>query len=190
MPVVVEDLLSQGGSETIAFLQFALCSARPEPIFVYLARDYRFKPTLAGARALFELFCDTNAPARLDIESALPPRDLSLSSSINQIRRAHEATQLPPPVDAEGKPLRRPGPPAIPNYLFRTLEDRLLTDPEGAIARLAAIYDPQRGVYENLPGGKINPGQRHFVENIWVKRVRPALTTAGFWRVANLGLPS
>lgn len=65
----------------------------------------------------------------------------------------------------------------------------MLADPVGPLAVLAASYDPSRGPIGNLPGGRMTPGQRGFVDAVWLRRVRPALVAAGFWRVGTIGQP-
>ena len=47
-------------------------------------------------------------------------------------------------------------------------------------------YDPARTPMQTLPNGKMNAGQRQFVEQIWQQVLRPHLVAAGFWRIATV----
>lgn len=174
----------------VNLLQFSIFSARPEPLFVYLVREYRNRPTAAGALGLFDQFCAPQAPFRLRAVELLPPRELTLAAAVATIRAAVERSRVPPPPPVAGedppRPVRVPIPPAA---LFLRIEEALLTDPDGELARVAATFRPDQGPFENLPGGKLTPGQRAFVDGVWLKRVRPALLAAGFGRVGSLGQP-
>jgi len=70
--------------------------------------------------------------------------------------------------------------------LFDPIARSVQNDAEGAFARLELRFNPQLSPHENLPGGRMNAGQRYFVEKIWQPVVRRRLVTAGFWRIANI----
>jgi hypothetical protein len=62
----------------------------------------------------------------------------------------------------------------------------LETSPGGALRAVGELYDPSLTPHENLPGGRMTPGQKAFVERVWVPRVRPRLVAAGFRRIADI----
>ena len=188
MPVDVTKLLERGGKPFVDLLQFAVVSAQPEPVFACLAREYKFRPTAVGAVTLFDVFCAPGAPFRLRAGERLPPRDLSLGAAVGVVRAALEGAQAPHPPPGEDPP-QPPTVPIPPSHLFAALDDFIRSDPAGPLTVLAATYDPELGPFGNLPGGKMTAGQRAFVDTVWLRRVRPALVAAGFWRVATLGQP-
>lgn len=51
---------------------------------------------------------------------------------------------------------------------------------------LASRYDPELEPEMNLPGGKLNAGQRYFVDKVWRPLARPRLVAAGFWQIATI----
>ena len=177
--VDLDQILLAGGARRIAFLRFCVLSVRMAPIFGFLVGEFRLRPTHAGALALYDVFCAPDAPARLPLEIGLPPHDLRLSATIAALRRQWESMQR---EDAESvvqpvgicTPMRN---------LFDGVLGALRSTPAGDLRRLATLYDPAREPVENLPGGKITPGQRMFVDHSWKPRIRPRLVAAGFWRV-------
>jgi hypothetical protein len=186
MPVNPREVLARGGKELVDLLQFALITARPDPVFVLLVREYRFRPTAAGAVALFEQFCAPTAPARVRADSLLPPKDPNLAASLAPCYASLARVAAFQPTEDN------PTPP-LPNIPPTTLFDRVaahLTDGDGSpVGQVAREFYPDLGPHGSLANGTIAPGHRVWVENVWCKRVRPALVAAGFWRVSSLGQP-
>ena len=78
-------------------------------------------------------------------------------------------------------------PPLIlpPKFLFDTIDLKLRRES----SRLRAVsrrYRPNRSPLENLPGGRMNAGQKYFVEKVWEPNLRPRLVSAGFRRVGSI----
>lgn len=140
-----------------------------EPIFSYLAQDYRNHPTAAKARALYQNFCAAGAPARLRGCKALPPHNLRIERMMAPLLAAEE----PPLPD--------------PRLFDFIVADLARPDDDGPLTTLARTFDPARSAYENLPDGKMTAGQRSFVEKVWRPLVRPALVEVGFWRIGSIG---
>jgi hypothetical protein len=155
-----------------------------EPVFVFLAGEYRLRPAHAAALALYDVFCAPRAPARLrGVLNLLPPRDLRLAAAVRAIGAQMDASQPASALhDAAGVVRTAPY-----RNLFDPLIEALGTDASGLLRRLRVSYDPARTPEQNLPGGRMNSAQRHFVEKIWQPRVRPGLVAAGFWQIATIG---
>ena len=194
VPIDFEDLLTRGGDELLRFLHYCVYSVELAPVFVMLAGEYRLRPTVAGAIALFENFCAADAPARIAAEAVLFPRDMRLDQSIAHLRRqekrfedAAREVASQPASDSPGTRRPMPPPPAPLIYLFDHVVAHLLADAAGPVRAAARVFDPHREPLKNLPGGKLNAGQRAFLENVWRPRIRPRLVAAGFWRAATLG---
>lgn len=182
MPRDALEILTHGGKACVEFLQFSLFSARPDAIFVSLAREFRFRPTARGAVVLYDLFLTPGAPARVSANDALPPRNLALPATIVPLRAALERVAVFRPTDETPDP---PPLPIPPSYLFDSIADAL----HPSVTVIAAEFDPDKGPVGSLPGGRLTAGQRAWVENVWCKRVRPQLVAAGFWRVSSLSQP-
>jgi len=157
-------------------------SITPEPVLLFLVKEYRLRPTHPSAMALYDVFCALGAAARLRTPAVLPPRDLRLSAAIGSIRS--QWTELhSPQQQEEGVRIST----SVPHRdLFDSLAAALLQDPDGPLARVARQYDPDRTPHQNLPGGKMNAVQKHFVEKVWRPLARPTLVAAGFWQIANI----
>jgi hypothetical protein len=182
MPADLDDLLARGGKGRIDLLQFAVYSAQPEPLFVFLAGELRLGPTVERAVALDDVFCAAGAAFRLRCTDLLAPNDLRLVTLLRPLR--HYLQQLAsPPLDDDGKPI----PPRRPS--FGGLFDSVISHVRGSDhwRAIADAYDPSPGPHENLPGGKMTAAQRHFVDRVWQPAVRPRLVAAGFRQVAALG---
>lgn len=172
-------ILDRGGAERLALLRYCVLSVTMEPLFVYLVQEYRYRPAHAAALALFDVFCAQQAPARLRAYELLPPRALRVQAAIAAVRAQWAQMQLAesPPEDTAVR-IATPA-----RTLFDEIERGVQQDASGRLARLRRAYDPQRTPEENLPGGKLNEGQRQFVERVWQPVVKPRLVAAGFWRV-------
>jgi len=190
-----EETMNRGGNELIQFLHFCVYSVELAPIFVFLAREYRMRPTVSGALALHANFCENGAPARIKADPVLAPRNLQLDQLVlrmaAQQRIFEVAQQQQKDADAdvvantEGR--RGPPPPSPVIFLFDDVVGHLRGDLDGPLHTAARTFDPTCSPMQNLPDGRLNVGQRAFVENVWRPRVRPLLVAAGFWRAADLG---
>jgi len=178
MAVEIDKVFTRGGRELIDFLSFCVLSVETDPLFLFLAREFRTLPTAAGAVALFDAFCAANAPARISVSSAIPPFDLRIGHAVEALRAALAGAGVPPPP-----------PPLPPRYLFDAVVADVRSIAAERIAAVARRFDPDRTPLENLPGGRLTAGQRFFVEQVWQPRVRPMLVGAGFRRIANIGQP-
>jgi hypothetical protein len=181
-------VLLGGGKTLLDLLQFCVLSVQPAPLFVFLVQEYRQKPRAVSALALYDVFCAPAAAARIEADAVLMPRDLRLHQAIEAIRRqaVWAAEPLPPVMEGEQAP-----PPRFvaipPAHLFDFVVSHLLSLEGGPLTQVCRNFDPERTPLENLPGGKMNAGQRFFVENVWRPRLRPQLVAAGFWRVTTVG---
>jgi hypothetical protein len=184
----VEAEFARGGRTLLDFLTYCVMARRLEPVFAYLVRDYRTRPTPAGALALFDSFLAPQAPARLTrVASHLPPRNIRFQMEVERFRPVSGPTGSPAPTagaDRGGAP--PPSSTPVPRYLFDVLVERMREDQDPVLLPGKA-FDPALTPAANLPGGRMTEGQRAFVERIWQPDVRPRLVAAGFWRVATVG---
>jgi hypothetical protein len=178
----IDELFTRGGEKRIAFLRFCVMSVTMEPIFVFLTGEYRLRPTHAAALALYEVFCAPDAPARIRALHLLPPRDLRLLSATQSIRLQWAQMQSSEQTE-EGSTAGIITP---HKNLFDFVVNALRLDPQGRFMEVSNRYNPQLTPQQNLPGGKMNAAQRHFLENIWQPIARPRLVAAGFWRIADI----
>jgi hypothetical protein len=176
MPIDLDKVFSRGGGELIEVLNFCVRSVQMDPIFAFLVDQYRVSPTAAKAVALYDMFLAPAAPGRINAAEHLPPRDLGLQVLVQSFRGG-SGPQL------SGAPILKvqPG-----KFLFDAVALHLRKNRRGAIAKIKRRYNPELSATENLPGGKMTIGQKRFVEQIWQRRVRPALVVAGFRRIANI----
>ena len=175
-------VVTQGGEARIALLRLCVMTVTLEPMFIFLAQEYRLCPTHASALALYDAFCAPGAPARIAASGALPPQDLHLSSSIQTIRRQWSQMQsVDPPADGHGIPMTTPR-----RHLFDDVARVCREDTSGGYARIAAGYNPELTPTQNLPGGRMTDGQRQFVEYVWKPKVRPGLIKAAFWKIEDI----
>lgn len=178
----IERLFDAGGAACIGLLQHCVRSVTLAPLFVFLGREYRLRPTHIGALTLFDVFCAADAPARIKSPLLSPPNDLALAGAIATLRRQWLQLQQPePPAEGMGVPITTPL-----RGLFDRLSDALIAQPHGDIARLAIYYDERLSPSENLAGGRMTSVQRHFVEYVWKPIARPRLVAGGFWRVQTI----
>jgi hypothetical protein len=176
------EILTKGGERRVALLRYCVMSVTMEPVFVFLTQEYRLRPTHAAALALYDVFCAPDALARIGVVEALPPRNLQLQATAESIRQ--QWTQLQSPLEADERSAVAI---TVPHRnLFDRVVEAVRNDPAGRFAAAASLYDPRLGPVQNLPGGKMNAGQRHFVESVWRPLARPRLAAAGFWQIANI----
>ena len=181
--VAITEVLTRGGAPRIALLRYCVMSVTMEPVFVFLTQEYRLRPTHVAALALYDVFCAPDAPARIKAGDALPPRNLGLVAAARSIRQQWDYLQgaAEPREEEASVSITTPY-----RNLFDSIARSVQDDPEGPFARLELHFDPQLSPQENFPRGKMNAGQRHFVEKIWQPVVRPRLVAGGFWHVANI----
>ena len=180
-PVDLESILARGGLGRIQLLSHCVKSITLEPMFLVLAGEYAFRPTIVGAIALYDVFCATNGDAVVKAPSTPPPHDLRLSAAIANLRLYSQQSQS---TDTESDiPVRTVAP---SRNLFDNLVVAVRNDADGPVAALARHYDPGLSPVENLPGGTMTAGQRRFIEMIWRPRLRPRLVDAGFWQISTI----
>lgn len=174
MPIDAEREIERGGKVLLDFLTYCVMAFRMEPVFAFLARDFRLHPTPAGAAALYDVFLAPEAGARLHAMAPhLPPRDLRLDREVRRLR---------PPSPGALPPSEVP----TPRHLFDGLLERMREREPSPILLPGQDFDPSLTPEANLPGGRMNPGQRAFVEGVWQPGLRPRLVAAGFWRIRNV----
>ncbi len=178
----LEKTLREGGERRIALLRYCVMSFNMELVLIFLAREYRLRPTHAAALALYDVFCAPQAPARIRSLELLPPRDLRLASAIEPLRRQWTQLQLPqPPEEQDVIGITVPH-----RHLFDAMVDALLSEPAGRLAQIGTEFDPALTPHQNLPGGQLNQAQKHFLDNVWRPVVKPRLVSAGFWQIADI----
>jgi hypothetical protein len=195
MPIDVDREFTRGGRTVLDFLTYCVMAYRLEPLFDYLVRDYRTRPTGAGAITLFDMFCAPEGPARLRAgDRHLPPRELRLVRELARIRGLLDVPVTPRHPEASEASTRGSAPPPhspirvpAPRHLFDDLVERLRGGETDLVALPGRDFDPTLPPARNLPGGRMTEGQRAWVENVWHPGVRPRLVAAGFWRVSTLG---
>ncbi len=214
MAVDLNATFSSGGRPLIDFLEYCVLSIQMDPVFCYLARDFKSLPSATKAVALYEAFCAPTTPARISCHKLLPPFDRRILNDIDPLRPPPPPERHDPPVsndeeedddddddgsessDATGdddaeeeapdaEPSFIPPPRLPPSYLFDQIIGELeRTSP--SIRQIRQTYNPSLEPIENLPGGQLTQGQRIFVDNVWGPQIRPFLVQAGFFRIANI----
>lgn len=200
MAIDVEATFARGGKELVGLLEYCVMAVAIEPLFAFLIREYRLRPSAQSALVLFDMFCGASAPARLPLWQALPPRVLGLQHAVEAIRAAvqqrdtWQAEQQPVTTGAVGPAGASTSlgedemPPVVPipgKFLFDRLDHEVWACPR--MHELRDSYNPELTPAENLPGGQMNASQRAFVDQRWLPVIRPRLVMAGFWRVSSIG---
>jgi len=183
MAVDIRSVLAAGGRPAIGLLEYSVASVQLEPVFVYLAVDYRYRPTALRALALYDAFCAPGAAGRIRAESVLPPRSLRLAQEVARIRERVQGADAAEGTQAEAYI-------AIPvpaRYLFDEVLAALTSGRHERIRHIEETWDPLLSAVENLPGGRMTAGQRMFVEKVWRPQLRPGLVQAGYPRIATIG---
>ena len=183
MGVDLDTVIARGGRTLFELLEFCVVSVRLEPLFVFLVREYHAHPTAERALALYDVFCAEKALARVQAPWALPPRTLRVQTAVSALRRRYEQWQVSQETDPESRQPR----PLPDRYLFDRIVDDLRKADPNRIRAACEQYDPSKSPLENLPGGRMTAGQRAFVDQVWLPRVRPQLVRAGFSRMATVG---
>lgn len=171
------DILTRGGEPRVSLLRHCVMSVTLEPVFVFLVREYSLRPTHQSALALYDIFCAPGAPARLNAPEVLPPRDLQIRATVDTIRT--QARHLASPASDDSIAITIP-----PRHLFARVADAV--ENGDRFAALARRYDPDLTPQQNLPDGRMNKVQRHFMDRLWRPSLRPRLAAAGFWHIANI----
>lgn len=182
-PAEIDKILARGGKPRVALLQYCVMSVQIDPVFLFLVQEYRMRPAHDAAVALHDVFCAPGAPARMCTFSIMPSLGSRLDAAVRPLRE--QLNQMRPPEQSEpgtGVPLTTPY-----RHLFDFVAHALRSNPRGDYARVGNAFDLRLTPAENLPGGKMNSAQRHFVENIWRASAKPRLFEAGFWQVADIG---
>jgi hypothetical protein len=158
------------------FLDYCVRSMQMDPLFVFLVQEYRSNPTVPKAVALFHMFCGPTALAKVSVN----PEDEQIQTAMRPIRMSWTRMQA--------ALVFGPGNGAPPTLPPASLFDRVVEDimDAGIFAKLKRGYRADRTPVQNLPGGRMNRVQEHFVERIWEPIIRPHLVAAGFWRIAEV----
>lgn len=186
MSVDVNVIFEKGGRDLIDFLEYCVLGVKKDILFLYLAREYRLRPTAAGAVALHDVFCTATAPARISAAHLLAPKDMRLDQSVHPYRQNILEKHRIESTGGEDDEQRNVPPLLPPRHLFDPLVHQLISGSDSVLSEVQQHYNPALTPHENLPGGKLNAGQRAFVENIWTPLVRPHLVAAGYWRIATV----
>ena len=188
----IENLLKRGGTDRVDLLRYSVISVTLEPLVLFLVSEYRLRPGVVVALAIYDAFCAQTAPARIDAAELMPARDVRLASVVASLRaqaaafaRALDAVQSANADSDEAIP-PAPVPPMADPYLFDPLVSTLWAEPEGALLRLEREYDAALTPEQNLPGERCSPSQLNFVSQVWRPRVRPLLVEAGFWQLSSI----
>jgi hypothetical protein len=183
MAVNLDEVLTRGGRTMLDLFEYCVISVQLDPLFVFLVGEYRLHATSEGAVALWDVFCAADAPGRPRTRSAIPPNDLRLKATIKPLYESLIAWEEMRDIDPDNAV-----PPLLPSkYLFDPLVEAVRASAKGTLAKVAGEFDPTLTPYENLPGGRMTPGHRAFVDGIWRPWIRPRLVGAGFWRVGTIG---
>ena len=177
MPIDIDAIFSRGGKDLIALLDYGVRSVRPDLLFVFLVQEYRQHPTTPKALALYDIFCAPHGAARVSALEMLSPNVLHLENAVRPLRLNFAQVQEAVAKAVAAPPLILP-----PKFLFDAL-DLHLRKKSPALRSVKRRYRPDRTPLENLPRGRMNAGQRFFVERVWEPSLRPQLIAAGFRRM-------
>lgn len=151
-----------------------------EPVFCFLAQEYRLRPTHLGALALYDVFCRAQSPAKISLRDIVPATDTRLASAI-QYASNQQALKTQTAVDDMVNVSRTIAP---QRYLYDFLAQAVQNESGGNYEQVAHQFDPKLPPEQSMPHGKMTDIQRHFVNYVWRPLVRPCLANAGFWQVA------
>lgn len=185
MALNVHLTIQRGGRPLIDLLEFCVISINMDAVFLFLVKEYQVSPATERAAALYDVFCAPAAPARLQLEPHLPPKNPRIRQALAPYLAAREHLSSGEAASDEEGPTNWMLLP--PKYLFDFLADAL-RDARGGdpLEEIGRTYDPELSPVENLPGGKMSSAQKFFTEYVWGPQVRPRLTAAGFRRIANV----
>ena len=110
----IENLLKRGGTDRVDLLRYSVISVTLEPLVLFLVSEYRLRPGVVVALAIYDAFCAQTAPARIDAAELMPARDVRLASVVASLRaqaaafaRALDAVQSANADSDEAIPPRR-----------------------------------------------------------------------------------
>ena len=83
------NIFASGGATSVNFLNQCVLEGATDYIFEFCVMDYKTAATKKKAIALFDIFCATTAPLRLNADEGLPPRNLQLGAIIDLYRDMH-----------------------------------------------------------------------------------------------------
>jgi len=180
VPTDIDEIFTRGGKKLIDLLDYAVRAVQPDVLFIFLVREYRAHPTTPKAVALFDIFCAPQAPVRLGVSEILPPFNLQIEATIRPLRLNLAQVQAAQAGATVASPLILP-----PRFLFDTIDLHLRKKSSG-LRTVKRRYRSSRSPLENLPGGRMNAGQKYFVEKVWEPNLRPRLVAAGFRRMGSI----
>lgn len=180
MPINLDEFFSGGGKELIDLLDYGVRAVQADLLFIFLVQEYRQHPTTPKAVALYDIFCAPHSPVRLSAAERLPPIHLQIEVALRPLRSNLALVAAARASAAVAPPLILP-----PKFLFDAI-DLHLREKSLALRGVLRRYRPQRTPLANLPGGKMNAGQRHFVEKVWEPKLRPLPVGAGFRRMGSI----
>jgi len=180
VPINLDEFFSRGGKELIDLLDYGVRAVQIDLLFIFLVHEYRQHPTTPKAVALYDIFCAPPAPARLSTTEMLPPVHLQIEVALRPLR-----SNLALVVAARAGAAVAPPLILTPKFLFDAI-DLHLREKSLALRDVRRRYRPGRTPLANLHGGKMNAGQRHFVEKVWEPKLRPWLIGAGFRRMGSI----
>jgi hypothetical protein len=167
----VMETLDRRSKGKLDFLDYCVHAMQLDPVFVFLAQEYRINPTIPKAVALFHTFCAPAAPAKVSVEPDHEQMQRAMRPITVTWTRMQAALVFGPGNAAPSMP---PSP-----SLFDGLVDKLMG--AGVIGKMKRAYQAHAEVTEET-----TRLQQHFVEKIWRPIIRPHLVSAGFWRIAEV----
>jgi hypothetical protein len=176
----LDEIFGRGGKELIDLLDHAVRAVATDVVFLFLVEEYRMAPTAAKAVALYDVFCAPDALARLSSTDRLPPASFHIDVSLRALRQNLSQRQQSQSQGLTLAPLMLP-----PKFLFDAIANDVRKN-SASLRRLKRRYRPERTPAANLPGGRMNAGQRFFVEKVWELNLRPRLVSTGFRRIGSI----
>lgn len=167
----LSETLDRRSKGTLDFLDYCVRAMQLDPMFVFLAQEYRINPTIPKAVALFHTFCAPVAPAKVSVE----PDEEQLQRMMGPITVTWTRMQAALVFGPGNAAPPMPPPPS----LFDSLVDKIMRN--GVLGKMRRAYQARHDAVEET-----NRVQEHFVERIWRPIIRPHLVSAGFWRIAEV----
>lgn len=96
MPFCTQTTYQRGGRELVDLLTHCVFSFNTDALFLFLVREYQFRPQADSALAIYDVFCAANAPARISDTRSIPPKDMRIDHAICTLRREFLAATQPP----------------------------------------------------------------------------------------------
>lgn len=184
MAIDIQTTFRSGGRKLIDLLEYCVRSMQFDALFLFLTGEFREHPTDLKALALYDGFCAPQAVARIRAEDVLPPKNLRILADIQPLVLRRQVIETGAGARGEDEHLPRPLLP--PKFLFDYIVLHLEQGEGNQLDAIRANYDSRLEPMDNLPGGKMNAVQQHFVDHIWGPKLRPFLVAAGFRRIANI----